>query len=196
MCYNILRRVKRPKNFIIFLSTVWRSRLAWSRAHDWKSCRRQKRLEGSNPSSSAQYRLIIQTVFLFLENNQKVLKFAAAGASPRNAGENQSMRGIVGHPPLKWGGGERRGMPGGIYGTPGWNCRGRCPHRPVTMDGVRTETGLGEEGPVTAAGFWFLYTLLCMKKRAFADIICKSPVLYGVIRGWRLRRLRTGLRRA
>src|SRR5699024_6841429 len=32
---------------------VWRSRLAWSRAHDWKSCRRQKRLEGSNPSFSA-----------------------------------------------------------------------------------------------------------------------------------------------
>ena len=32
---------------------LWRSRLAWSRAHDWKSCRRQKRLEGSNPSFSA-----------------------------------------------------------------------------------------------------------------------------------------------
>ena len=32
---------------------VWRSRLAWSRARDWKSRRRQKRLEGSNPSFSA-----------------------------------------------------------------------------------------------------------------------------------------------
>lgn len=31
----------------------WRSRLAWSRAHDWKSCRRHKRLESSNLSSSA-----------------------------------------------------------------------------------------------------------------------------------------------
>ena len=26
---------------------------SWSSAHDWKSCRRQKRLEGSNPSFSA-----------------------------------------------------------------------------------------------------------------------------------------------
>ena len=34
-------------------SLICRSRLAWSRAHDWKSCRRQKRLEGSNPSFSA-----------------------------------------------------------------------------------------------------------------------------------------------
>ena len=32
---------------------AWRSRLVWSRAHDWKSCNRQKRFEGSNPSSSA-----------------------------------------------------------------------------------------------------------------------------------------------
>ena len=34
-------------------SSTRRSRLAWSRAHDWKSCKRHKRFEGSNPSSSA-----------------------------------------------------------------------------------------------------------------------------------------------
>ena len=34
-------------------ASTWRSRLVWSRAHDWKSCNRQKRFEGSNPSSSA-----------------------------------------------------------------------------------------------------------------------------------------------
>ena len=31
-----------------------RSRLAWSRAHDWKSCKPQKGFEGSNPSFSAK----------------------------------------------------------------------------------------------------------------------------------------------
>jgi hypothetical protein len=33
---------------------IWRCRLVWSRAHDWKSCRRQKRLESSNLSISAK----------------------------------------------------------------------------------------------------------------------------------------------
>ena len=33
---------------------LWRSRVARSSAHDWKSCRGQKLLEGSNPSSSAK----------------------------------------------------------------------------------------------------------------------------------------------
>ena len=33
---------------------TWRSRLVWSRAHDWKSCNRQKRFEGSNLSFSAK----------------------------------------------------------------------------------------------------------------------------------------------
>ena len=32
---------------------VWRSRLAWSRARDWKSRKRQKRFESSNLSFSA-----------------------------------------------------------------------------------------------------------------------------------------------
>ena len=33
---------------------IWRCRLAWSRAHDWKSCRGQKLLESSNLSISAK----------------------------------------------------------------------------------------------------------------------------------------------
>ena len=33
---------------------TWRSRLVWSRAHDWKSCNRHKRFEGSNLSFSAK----------------------------------------------------------------------------------------------------------------------------------------------
>ena len=33
-----------------------RSRLAWSRAHDWKSCNGQKPFEGSNPSFSVEKR--------------------------------------------------------------------------------------------------------------------------------------------
>ena len=33
---------------------IWRSRLVRPRAHDWKSCRCQKHLEGSNPSFSAK----------------------------------------------------------------------------------------------------------------------------------------------
>ena len=32
----------------------WRSRVAWSSAHDWKSCIPQKGIEGSNPSFSAK----------------------------------------------------------------------------------------------------------------------------------------------
>ena len=46
------RRSRRLQN-LLFLKKLWRSRLAWSRAHDWKSCRRQKRLESSNLSFSA-----------------------------------------------------------------------------------------------------------------------------------------------
>ena len=45
-----------PKDYKIiehFISTR-RSRLAWSRAHDWKSCKPQKGFEGSNPSFSAK----------------------------------------------------------------------------------------------------------------------------------------------
>ena len=36
---------------------------SWSRAHDWKSCRRQKRLESSNPSFSAKKTLSTDRVF-------------------------------------------------------------------------------------------------------------------------------------
>ncbi len=34
-------------------AAMWRSRVVWSSAHDWKSCRPHKGLEGSNPSFSA-----------------------------------------------------------------------------------------------------------------------------------------------
>ncbi len=38
-----------------FLEQVsWRSRVAWSSAHDWKSCRPQNGLKGSNPFFSAK----------------------------------------------------------------------------------------------------------------------------------------------
>ena len=36
---------------------------SWSSAHDWKSCRRQKRLEGSNPSFSAKCKRTPKRVF-------------------------------------------------------------------------------------------------------------------------------------
>ena len=40
---------------------------SWSRAHDWKSCNRQKRFEGSNPSFSAKRKHpILLDVFLLL----------------------------------------------------------------------------------------------------------------------------------
>ena len=42
------------QNIVSLLSKLWRSRLAWSRAHDWKSCNGQKPFEGSNPSFSAK----------------------------------------------------------------------------------------------------------------------------------------------
>ena len=32
---------------------IWRGVRVWPKEHDWKSCRRHKRLEGSNPSLSA-----------------------------------------------------------------------------------------------------------------------------------------------
>ncbi len=35
---------------------------SWPKEHDWKSCRRQKRLEGSNPSLSARYYLLLRPV--------------------------------------------------------------------------------------------------------------------------------------
>ena len=35
---------------------------SWSKEHDWKSCRRHKRLEGSNPSLSASLISIIRPV--------------------------------------------------------------------------------------------------------------------------------------
>ncbi len=38
---------------------------SWSSAHDWKSCRRQKRLEGSNPSFSAKCKRTPNRVFFF-----------------------------------------------------------------------------------------------------------------------------------
>ena len=44
------------QSWILWLGkqNIWRSRLAWSRAHDWKSCNGQKPFEGSNPSFSAK----------------------------------------------------------------------------------------------------------------------------------------------
>ena len=47
----ILRHVK--QRFHKF-DQSWRSRVAWSSAHDWKSCKPQKGFEGSNPSFSAK----------------------------------------------------------------------------------------------------------------------------------------------
>ena len=38
---------------------------SWSRAHDWKSCKRLKRFEGSNPSFSAKKKQVFD-LFLFL----------------------------------------------------------------------------------------------------------------------------------
>ena len=43
---------------------------SWPKEHDWKSCRRQKRLEGSNPLLSAMKKAVTSydvTAFLFVE---------------------------------------------------------------------------------------------------------------------------------
>ena len=38
---------------------------SWPSAHDWKSCRRHKRLEGSNPSFSAKVKTAYKGGFCF-----------------------------------------------------------------------------------------------------------------------------------
>ena len=51
-CIILLASSKANRTIQYF--TAWRSRLAWSRARDWKSRKRQKRFESSNLSFSAE----------------------------------------------------------------------------------------------------------------------------------------------
>ena len=50
---------------------TWRSRVARSSAHDWKSCNGKKPFEGSNPSFSAKKHLQKQVLFFFASGNNE-----------------------------------------------------------------------------------------------------------------------------
>ena len=50
---------------------TWRSRVARSSAHDWKSCNGKKPFEGSNPSFSAKKHLQKQVLFFFASETVK-----------------------------------------------------------------------------------------------------------------------------
>ena len=69
-CATIFLVEQRLFNNLIECRPLWRSRLAWSRARDWKSRRRQKRLEGSNPSFSAHNGVLNQDSILFYVNGR------------------------------------------------------------------------------------------------------------------------------
>ena len=45
---------------------------SWSSAHDWKSCNRQKRFEGSNPSFSAMKKALAEGKCFFQQNDRRI----------------------------------------------------------------------------------------------------------------------------
>ena len=67
---------------------------SWSRAHDWKSCNRQKRFESSNLSISAKEKPAEMRVFLCLCEFSGFLHFALIAYFLRFKGTEKAQENI------------------------------------------------------------------------------------------------------
>ena len=83
---------------------IWRSRVVWSSAHDWKSCNRHKRFEGSNPSFSATSEWTLLHSDFSLQKNQShapsFLLFRKKGCSARLFACKRTHNGSLSLPPF------------------------------------------------------------------------------------------------
>ncbi len=62
---SALKSAAKLNSFKSILSRHVEKSRSWSSAHDWKSCNRQKRFEGSNPSFSAKEKSTRKGAFFF-----------------------------------------------------------------------------------------------------------------------------------
>ena len=76
--------------------TIWRSRVVRPSAYDWKSCRPQKGLEGSNPSFSASSETLhIIRAFGFVPGARFCARDAKTAKINRPIGEGLGLRFIL-----------------------------------------------------------------------------------------------------